>query len=141
MDQTSLYILIVAILVAVGMQGYSITKIETLIRRTKGIIRYRPDLAEVKEVINLNMKMAVVYIVLFVIFFIIIARIFIGGRPFQAITILFLFGIITLPIGLIGKHFENKIRSMRIESDDKEIATTFERYLVQWKEARWKLPD
>lgn len=141
MDQASLFILIIAILAAVGMQGYSVAKIEAFIRRTKGIIRYRPDLIEVKEIINLNMKMAIIYIVLFIIFFIIVARIFSGGRPFQAITVLFLFSIITLPLGLIGKHFENKIKSIKIETDDQEIAKTFERYLVMWKEAKWKLPD
>jgi len=141
MAQDTLYIMIFAILVAIGMQAYSITKIQSLIRSTKGVIRSRHDLIAVKEVINLNMQMAVIYIILYIIYFIIVARIFIGGRLFEAIAMLFVFGIITLPVGLIGKSFENKIKSMRVESDDKEIMQIFKRYLVQWKQAHWKLPD
>ncbi len=141
MATDTLYIMIVAILVAIGMQVYSITKIQSLIRNTKGIIRSRHDLIAVKEVINLNMQMAVIYIILYVIFFIFAAKLFIGGRIFEAIAMLFVFGIITLPVGLVGKSYENKVKSMRVESDDKEIAQIFERYLIQWKQARWKLPD
>ncbi len=141
MDQASLSLLITAVAVAAGMQVYSIVKIESLVRRTNGIIRFRPDLMAVKEVININMKMAIVYIVLYVLFFIIVARIFISGQMFQAITILFLFGIITLPLGLVGKHFENKIKTMKVEAEDPEIAKTFERYLVQWRQPRWQLSD
>ncbi len=141
MATDTLYTMIVAILVAIGMQVYSITKIQSLIRNTKGTIRSRHDLIAVKEVINLNMQMAVIYIILYVIFFIFAAKLFIGGRIFEAIAMLFVFGIITLPVGLVGKSYENKVKSMRVESDDKEIAQIFERYLIQWKQARWKLPD
>ncbi|MEO0205925.1 MAG: hypothetical protein ABIL22_04540 [candidate division WOR-3 bacterium] len=140
-NQVSLVILVVAILLSVGMQAYSVNRIVTFIRNRRGVIRSRIDLAELKEVINLNMKLAVVYIVLYVVFFILIVLMFVGGWASQAILIMFLFGIITLPVGLIGKHYENKIKSLRIESDDKEIERIFDTYLVQWKQARWKLPD
>ncbi len=141
MATDTLYIMIVAILVAIGMQVYSITKIQSLIRNTKGIIRSRHDLIAVKEVINLNMQMAVIYIILYVIFFYFAARLFIGGRTIEAIAMILIFGIVTLPVGLVGKSFENKVKSMSVESDDKETAQIFERYLIQWKQARWKLPD
>ncbi|MEO0107176.1 MAG: hypothetical protein ABIL46_07605 [candidate division WOR-3 bacterium] len=84
--------------------------------------------------------LAVVYIILYVVFFILIVLMFAGGWVSQAILTMFLFGIINLPVGLIGKHYENKIKSLRIESDDKEVGRIFETYLVQWKQARWKMP-
>lgn len=123
------------------MYLYSVNKITAFIRNKKGVIRSRIDLSELKEVININMKLAVVYIILYVVFFILILLMFAGGWVSQAILSMFLFGIITLPVGLIGKHYENKIKSLRIESDDKEVGRIFDTYLVQWKEARWKLPD
>ncbi len=134
-------LLVAVCAIAIGFQGFSIYKIESLIRRTNGKIRSRMDLNEVKAVININMMMAVVYIALFVLLIIILFFRFIGGQPFQAIGVLFLFGIITLPVGLIGKGFEKKIHSMEVESTDPELKQKFERYLVQWKEARFRLPD
>ncbi|MEO0124348.1 MAG: hypothetical protein ABIL69_10155 [candidate division WOR-3 bacterium] len=142
MNQRLLIILVVAILISVGMHLYSVNKITAFVRNKKGVIRSRIDLSELKEVINTNMKLAVVYIIFYIAFFIITALFADTGWFYQAILTWFLFGIITLPVGLIGKHYENKIKSLRIESDDdKEVARIFETYLVQWKEARWKLPD
>ncbi|KPJ71145.1 hypothetical protein AMJ52_09000 [candidate division TA06 bacterium DG_78] len=82
------------------------------------------------------MKLAVLYLILFGLLIIAVVMYFV-----QDITILFIFGIITLPVGLIGKYFENKIKSMDVRADDPNIAETFQRYLVQWKQARFKLPD
>jgi len=141
MDTTGWLLLAGSILVAGGMQGYNIYRIEEFMRRTKGVIRFRPDLENVKEIINLNMRMAVVYIVLYVIFFIVIALMFFGGKMGQAVIIMFFFGIITLPFGLIGKSFEKKVKNLKIESNDPGIAETYQRWLVQWKEARFQLPD
>ncbi len=141
MNQTSLVILTIAVLFSVGMQVYSINKIIAFLRNKKGIIRSRIDLAELKEVINLNMKLAVVYIIIYVVFSMLIVLMLTRGWFSEAILTMFLFGIINLPMGLIGKHYEGKIKLMKIESDDKDLSSIFEQYMIQWKQARWKLPD
>lgn len=141
MAEISLYILIVSLVASVGLQVYSIFKIQELFGKTKGVIQYNQDLLAVKAVINLNMQLAVLYLVLFGLLILAVIMHFIQGMPTQGIAILFIFGIITLPVGLIGKHFENKIRSMDVRSNDPNITETFQRYLIQWKQARFKLPD
>lgn len=136
-----LYILIITFVACIGLQIYSISKIQILLRETKTVIRCRRDLLAVKDVINLNMKLAILYIVLFIGVFIIAVHLFVTNSPLSGAAILFIFGTITLPFGLIGKHFENKIKSMEIQSSEPDIEETFKRYLVQWKQARFKLPD
>jgi hypothetical protein len=54
---------------------------------------------------------------------------------------LFIFGIVTLPVGLIGKKYEKRIKTMQVQADDPEIAVKFQQYLKQWNEARFQLPD
>lgn len=141
MAELSGYVLFFGILVAIGMQVYSIMKIQGLYRQIKGVIQSRQDLGAVKEVINLNMKLAIFYFVLAGIIMLMVIILIVNGMPGRGFTMLFIFGIVTLPAGLIGKHFEKKIKSLSVESSDKEIAKTYERYLIQWKEARFKLPD
>lgn len=136
------YVVAVFIILAVGMQVFSIRKIEEVYRKTNGVIRTRQDLLAVKEPINLSMKLAILYIGLFILFIIILALSFIHGTPLSHVALsLFIFGIVTLPIGLIGKQHEKKIKSMQVQSDDPEIAKKFEQYLAQWNEPRFQLPD
>jgi glucan phosphoethanolaminetransferase (alkaline phosphatase superfamily) len=141
MAEISIYVLIMSLVAALSMQVYSILKIQEVCRKTKGLIQRQHDLLEVKQVINLNMKLAVLYLVLFGLLIIAVVLHFLQGMAVQGITILFIFGVITLPVGLFGKHFENKIRSMKVTSDDPKITETFQRYLVQWKQARFTLSD
>jgi len=63
------------------------------------------------------------------------------GTKGEVDFILFLFGIITLPVGFIGKRFENKIKTMEVESTDPQIKERFERYLKQWNKPHLQLPD
>jgi len=118
-----------------------IQKINSVYFRTNGVIKTRQELELVKDVINLSMRLAIFYILLFVLFLIFVVMLFINGAAGRAIGILFLFGIITLPIGLIGKHFENKIRTMEVQSEDPELATKFQHYLKEWNSARFQLSD
>jgi len=141
MAEFSIYIFFIALFTAIGLQVYSIVKIEEVYQKTKGVIRFRHDLLAVRDVINLNMGFAVLYLIMFGLFFIFIVIIFINGMVLRAIIMLFLFGVITLPVGLLGKHYEKKIKSMEVQSNDPEIANTFRRYLIQWKEPRLKLQD
>jgi hypothetical protein len=96
----------------------------------------------VKAAINLSMKLAVIYILLFVLFvFVLIISVARGGSLGEAAFSLFVFGIITLPVGLIGKTYEKKVKTLQVQADDPQIAEKFQLYLKQWNEPRWKLPD
>lgn len=134
--------LVVFILIAVGMQIYSNRKNAVVYSQTRGVVGSRRDLLAVKSAINLNMKLAVVYILLFVLFILLmglsVAR---GGSLGQAALCLFIFGIVTLPIGMIGKTYEKKIKTMQVETDDPQIAEKFQQYLKQWGKARFGLSD
>lgn len=132
-----------AIIVIAGlMHFYNSTQSRELIKRTGGVIRSHSDLLLVKEAINLSMQMAVYYIVLSAVFVAVLGVMVIRGYPFfSAIGQLFIFGIVTLPMGLIGKHFEDKVRQMEVQSSDPALQETYQKFLVQWKEPRFKLPD
>jgi hypothetical protein len=136
-------ILGIAVLVALGFHGLMVRQITSLVERTKGVIRTRQDLQAVKDVISSNMKMAVAYIVFWVLLIAVLVGMVATQRLLfsQALTVFFLFGVITLPIGLIGRHFEKKIRALKVESGDPALDETFQRYLVQWKEPHFGLPD
>ena len=134
--------LIIFIIIAVGMQIYSNRRNAVVYNQTRGVVKSRQDLLAVRAAINLSMKLAVVYILLFVVFILLmglsVAR---GGSLGQAALCLFIFGIVTLPVGLIGKTYEKKIKKMQVETDDPQIAEKFQQYLKQWNQARFGLSD
>jgi len=131
-----------AIAVAALMHLYNITKDRELIKRTGGVIRSNSDLLMVREAINLSMQLAIYYIAMSVVLLAVLAYFVVNGLSFfTAIGQLFIFGIATLPMGLIGKHFEDKVRKMEVQSSDPLLQDAYDRYLVQWKEPRFKLPD
>jgi hypothetical protein len=132
----------VVIVIAGLMHFYNTSKTKELLKRTGGIIRSRNDLLLVKEIINISMQLAIYYIALSIMFVAVLGFLVIKGYSFfSAIGQLFIFGIVTLPMGLIGKHFEDKVRQMEIQSSDPLLQDTYNRYLIQWKEPRFKLPD
>lgn len=137
-----IYYLIGFILIAIGMQVYSNRKNAQVYEQTRGVIKSRLDLLAVKAAINLSMKLAVIYILLFVLFiFVLVVSVARGGSLAEAAFSLFIFGIVTLPVGLIGKTYEKKVKTLQVQADDPQIAEKFQLYLKQWNEPRWKLPD
>jgi small-conductance mechanosensitive channel len=139
MFQISLVILGSAVVIALFFHFYAVSKIKTVLRETNGVIISMNDLEVVKEVINLNMKLAVYYIVFFVVFLIVLGVLALNKLFGEAAFVLFFFGVITLIVGLWGKTFENKIRNMEVKTDNPEIKETFERYLKEWGEPRLQL--
>ena len=132
-----------SLIIACCFHGYSIWQISLLTGQLKGRIRTHGDLLMVKEVINTNMRMAIAYIVFWlllvaILIWTVVARLLLFP---QAITVFFLFGVITLPLGLIGKGFEKKIHALQVESSDPALEGTLRSWLVQWKEPRLQLPD
>lgn len=141
MLQISLVILGCSVGIALFFHFYSVSKIKAVLKETGGTIMSMSDLEIVKEVINLNMKLAIYYIVFYVMVIIVLGIMVLNKLLAQAILILFPFGVITLIIGLWGKRYENKIRNMEVKAGDPEIKETFERYLKEWKEPKIQLSE
>jgi glucan phosphoethanolaminetransferase (alkaline phosphatase superfamily) len=139
MIQVSFVIFGCAVGIALVFHFYAVSKIKKVLQETNGIIMSMNDLEKVRDVININMKLAVYYIVFVILLFIILAILAFNRFFGQAIRILFFFGVITLIVGLWGKTYENKIRNMEVKTDNPEIKETFERYLKEWAEPRWQL--
>ncbi len=139
MFQLFLIILGCSVGIALIFHFYAVSKIKTALKETNGMIMSMNDLEIVRDVINLNMKLAVYYIVFFILFIVILGVLVLNKLFKEAGLILFLFGVITLIIGLWGKTYENKIRNMEVKTDDPEIKATFERYLKEWGEPRLQL--
>jgi glucan phosphoethanolaminetransferase (alkaline phosphatase superfamily) len=139
MFQISLIILGCSVGIALVFHFYAVSKIKTALRETSGMIMSINDLEIVKEVININMKLAVYYIVFFVLLMVVLGVLVLNKLFGEAALILFLFGVITLFVSLWGKTYENKIRKMEVKTDDPEIKNTFERYLKEWGEPRSQL--
>ncbi len=139
MFQISLIILGCSVGIALIFHFYAVSKIKTTLKETNGMIMSMNDLEIVKEVINLNMKLAVYYIVFYVLLMVVLGVLVLNKLFGEAALILFLFGVITLFVGLWGKTYENKIRNMEVKTDDPEIKNTFERYLKEWGEPRLQL--
>lgn len=122
------------------MQIKSNRKNTEVFEKTRGVIKSRQDLLAVKEAIDLSMKLAVVYIGMFVLFIVLLAIFVARGTPLgHAALSLFIFGIVTLPVGLIGKRYEKRIKTMQVQADDPDITDEFQQYLKQWNEARFQL--
>ncbi len=136
-------VLAASLLVALVFHGLTVYEIESLREKTRDAIRTREDLQAVREVINRNMKMAIGYIVFWFLLVAVLAWLVVMGMIAfsQALVVFFLFGVITLPLGLIGKHFEKKVHRLRVDSGDPAMEAAFRRWLVQWKEPRFQLPE
>ncbi|HIE05234.1 MAG TPA: hypothetical protein EYP58_00370 [bacterium (Candidatus Stahlbacteria)] len=134
-------VLVVALAIAVGFHILNTRKMNAVYQATGGAIRNRHDLEMVRGAVNLSMRLAVIYIIIFVILLIYVVIRFISGSPGQGILTLFLFGIITLPIGLFGKRYEKRIKRMRLESDDPGLEEKYQDYLKQWDRPQFQLKD
>jgi glucan phosphoethanolaminetransferase (alkaline phosphatase superfamily) len=139
MFQISLIILGCSVGIALIFHFYAVSKIKAALKETGGVIMSMNDLEIIREVINLNMKLAVYYIVFFVVLIVILGVLALNKLFKEAALTLFVFGVITLIIGLWGKTYENKIRNMEIKTGDPEVKETFERYLEEWAEPRLQL--
>jgi hypothetical protein len=139
MVQISFIIFGLSVGIALVFHFYAVSKIKKLLQETNGVIMSMSDLEKVRDVININMKLAVYYIVFVILLFIILAFLAFNRFFREVILILFFFGVITLIVGLWGKTYENKIRNMEVKTDNPEIKEIFERYLKEWNEPRLQL--
>lgn len=128
------------LVVAMAMMAALVFRNRAVIQRTAGEIREADDLREVRGAINLSMRLAIAYIVLYVLFFVALVFGFLRGMDLAVLALyLFLWGVLTLPAGLLGKHYERKIKYLRVTSKDPEIQSQFMRYLREWSQLRLQL--
>jgi len=136
-----LFLLILSILIALAFQIVNILRIQDVYRKTGGKIESEDDLLLTKGVINFSMEAAMVYIVFAIVFVVLLFVLSQGKYIMDAIKALFLFGIITLPIGFIGKNFEKKIKEMDVITESEEIKKRYKDYLEQWGKARFRIRE
>lgn len=129
------YLIVVPILSAAIMHAANTSRMNKTYAAIKGTIRTRMDLNLVRDAINLSMKLAVMYIALFGFVFLLRISIFTGAAH------LFVFGIVTLPLGLWSRMAERTIKTLQVESDNPEIEKKYREFLVKWEQPRIKLPE
>jgi len=134
---------VIPIFIAIMMFAFNSSKMASAYNALNGVIRTRQDIGIVRDAINVSMILAIVYMAMFAIL-IVIGFIMMVGRnihPLVFFAHIFLFGLVTLPMGLIGKTFENRIKSLKIESTAPYVEEKFRDYLIQWDQPRLKLSD
>jgi hypothetical protein len=136
-----MYVLIIAVVVSLTFQIAMIVWMKAVYNKLGGIIRTNWDLKRVKRVINLSMKLAIFYMVFFAIFIIVLIYLYFVKIGIESFIVLFFFGIITLPLGLLGRHFEKKIKTMKVDAKDPKIEEKYNRYIEQWNKARLQVSD
>ena len=89
------------------------------------------------------MRLAIFYIIIFVLFILVNAILMASKQiKFTAFLLhLFVFGIVSFPLGLYGKKYENQIKHLEIKTDDQMIEQKYRDYLEQWTQPRMKLSD
>ncbi len=141
MYQISMYVLIIAVVVSLTFQIAIIIRMRTVYNKLGGIIRTNWDLKRVKSVINLSMKLAILYIVFFAILIIILIYLYFVKIRIESIIVLFFFGISILPFSILGRYFEKKIKTMKVDAKDPQIEEKYHRYIEQWNKARFQVSD
>ncbi|TES90492.1 MAG: hypothetical protein E3J87_09905 [Candidatus Cloacimonadota bacterium] len=138
------YLTVIPIFIAVIMHISNMNRMKSTYRELNGgVIRTRENLKLVRDAINLSMMLAIIYISMFVILFLTIAF-FVFSRKILILTgggHLFVFGIVTLPLGLWGRTAERLIKTLKVESEDPVIEKKYKQFLMQWEQPRLKLPD
>ncbi len=138
---TDTMIFAVVFTIAFMFQTLNILKMNSVYKMTGGAVRSVEDLEAVKSAINHSMRSAIIYIAFSVMFGIFLAWYVLSGHVLSAVKLIFLFGISTLIMGLIGRVFEKRVRNMRIETDDNVIADKYAYYIDQWDKPQFTIRD
>jgi hypothetical protein len=106
-------------------------------------LRSSKDLNLLKQAINLNMMLAVLLMFLLIAHFALLKYLmsigFIDGRTW--LTHLLMFALTCGNFGIIHRKYDRSLKTLKVESNDPKILETYERWVKQWAEARFKLPD
>lgn len=135
-------ILWLSVIAAAVMHWMLVDKTKCVDREIRGVIKTRQHLMLAKEAINLSMRMAIYYLAMcgavLVLYLVLVAK---GLTYISVIGKMFIFGIITLPMGLIAKHFEKRIKDIRVESDDPTLDSLFSDYLDRWHKPQFQIKE
>lgn len=142
-DVSTWYLSVVPILLAAVISILANTKMNGVVRALNGMIQSHGDLQPVKEAINFNKRMAMVYMVVWfgqiaaLVSFVALQGISFGA----AIGHFFAFGVLTLPFGLWSKSVEKRFKALKVTSGDPALNLTFQRWLVEWKKPGFAVRD
>jgi hypothetical protein len=130
-------------LIGLTMQMVNMTKMNKTHALLNGTIQSWSHLSRVRDAINLSMKFAIIYLVLFAAMFVVLLTfvLFLGMFITTLATHLFLFGVVTLPVGLWAKRAEGRVKTLAVRAEDPEIERRFNDYVLQWGQARLKLQE
>ena len=137
------YLSIIPVCIAVVISIFATGKLSGVYNALNGSIKTSRDLEVVREAININMQMALLYIALWLVFLVILVLLVVRKTiPFPvAVGHLALFGVLTFPFAIWSKSVEKKFKSMVVDTDQQGIAETFQRWLVDWGKPGFKLKD
>ncbi len=114
----------------------------SFVRRIVGdTIKTQDDLSVIKNAINFNM-MGAIFIMLFsALYFFFLFAIFSKIFSHSPVIHVLLFSIIAINFAIVNKFYDTKLKTLKVDSKDSKIAQTYETWIIQWEEARFKLPD
>jgi hypothetical protein len=142
-DTSTWYLSVVPVALAILISFVANTKLSSTVKALGGKVRTRLDLQPIKEAINLNKLLAWIYIAVWLgQILLVILFAFNGQTTFKgAIGHVFVFGVVTLPFGLWSKSVEKRFKGMVIESNDPLVGQTWQRWLVEWRQASLAVKD
>ncbi|MBN2543702.1 hypothetical protein JXI42_12625 [bacterium] len=139
----SWFLSVVPIGIGIILQLLNMKKMKETHSEIHGVLRNRFDLEKVKIAISLNMSCAMLYIAVWLL--VVVFGIYLVATKnlglFSLVGHMMIFGIVTLPFGIIGKKDENLIKKLEIESEDPYIEKKFRDYLRQWNQPQLKIHD
>jgi hypothetical protein len=118
-------------------------KIKSVVEETGCSIRYDRDLQLVRDAINQNMMWAMGVIVSYILVFVTLwYKVATGGLKLSAAGFHFsALALITYVVGRYSKKLERELKNLRVISSDPKICDTYRRWVRQWDEPRFRLPD
>jgi hypothetical protein len=124
---------------AVVLPLYSVAAIYGTLRikhqgeRLGHVLRTHEDVASIKPVVDLNMKLAYSVMVTLWPFFLLAI---LSNKLVYSVAVM----AISIPFGMWSAGIESKFKAMPVESTDPSVKAAFDQILVWWKEPRFGLP-
>jgi len=138
------YVSVVPLVLVAGLMVGNVIKSRNVLSLLNGTIRDEKDLRLVRGAINFSMIGAVVFLVIWGAMVLAIVALWVTGciSYNTALVHVFVYSVPGMVMGLVGRELSDKpIRSLTVTAEDPAVAERFELSLIQWREARLKLPE
>jgi len=138
------YVSVVPLVLVAGLMVGNVIKSRSVLSLLNGTIRDEKDLRLVRGAINFSMIGAVVFLVIWGAMVLAIVALWVTGciSYNTALVHVFVYSVPGMIMGLGGRELSDKpIRSLTVTAEDPAVAERFELSLIQWREARLKLPQ